>query len=49
MGFDGMFFGRADYQDFADRYATKTMEMIWKGSANLGNYHDRYNQRKDQL
>jgi hypothetical protein len=49
MGFDGLFFGRADYQDFADRYATKTMEMIWKGSANLGNYQYRYNQRKDQL
>jgi hypothetical protein len=36
MGFDGLFFGRADYQDFEQRNATKTMEMIWKGSANLG-------------
>lgn len=36
MGFDGLFFGRADYQDFAQRKSTKTMEMIWKGSASLG-------------
>lgn len=36
MGFDGLFFGRADYQDIRNRFATKTMEMVWKGSANLG-------------
>ena len=36
MGFDGLFFGRADYQDFQERNSKKTMEMIWKGSANLG-------------
>ncbi len=36
MGFDGLFFGRVDIQDYAERYKTKTMEMIWKGSANLG-------------
>ncbi len=36
MGFDGLFFGRNDYQDFDLRNRTKTMEMIWKGSANLG-------------
>jgi hypothetical protein len=36
MGFDGLFFGRADYQDHQHRYDTKTMEMVWKGSANLG-------------
>jgi lysosomal alpha-mannosidase len=35
MGFDGLFFGRVDVQDYAQRSATKTMEMIWKGSANL--------------
>ncbi|CAF1146005.1 unnamed protein product [Rotaria sordida] len=35
MGFDGLFFGRADYQDIAKRNMTKTMEMIWKGSVNL--------------
>jgi lysosomal alpha-mannosidase len=36
MGFDGLFFGRLDYQDYNQRNLTKTMEMIWKGSANLG-------------
>ena len=36
MGFDGLFFGRLDLQDFAARFQAKTMEMIWKGSANLG-------------
>ncbi|CAF3855565.1 unnamed protein product [Rotaria magnacalcarata] len=36
MGFDGLFFGRVDFQDYAIRNMTKTMEMIWKGSANLG-------------
>ncbi|UJR33645.1 hypothetical protein I4U23_021078 [Adineta vaga] len=36
MGFDGLFFGRVDFQDYAERFRTKTMEMIWKGSANLG-------------
>jgi hypothetical protein len=38
MGFDGLFFGRVDYQDYTQRNATKTMEMIWKGSTNLGQY-----------
>ena len=36
MGFDGLFFGRVDLQDYAHRNDTKTMEMIWKGSSNLG-------------
>jgi lysosomal alpha-mannosidase len=35
MGFDGLFFGRADYEDYQTRNRTKTMEMVWKGSANL--------------
>ncbi|CAF3848079.1 unnamed protein product, partial [Rotaria sp. Silwood1] len=35
MGFDGLFFGRADYDDRATRNRTKTMEMVWKASANL--------------
>ncbi|CAF4962358.1 unnamed protein product, partial [Rotaria sp. Silwood1] len=35
MGFDGLFFGRADYDDYATRNRTKTMEMVWKASANL--------------
>ena len=35
MGFDGLFFGRVDYQDRIKRIATKTQEMLWKASANL--------------
>jgi alpha-mannosidase len=46
MGFDGLFFGRADYQDIQERNATKTMEMIWKGSANLGKYPYRFRMLK---
>jgi hypothetical protein len=36
MGFDGLFFGRADFDDIATRNRTKTREMVWKASANLG-------------
>ena len=36
MGFDGLLFGRLDYQDKLNRLQTKTAEMVWKGSANLG-------------
>jgi len=36
MGFDGLLFGRLDYQDKLTRLETKTAEMVWKGSANLG-------------
>ncbi|CAF3757591.1 unnamed protein product [Rotaria sordida] len=36
MGFDGLFFGRADYQDIEQRQKIKTMEMIWQASTNLG-------------
>jgi hypothetical protein len=36
MGFDGLFQGRVDYQDWQTRNRTKTMEMVWKASANLG-------------
>ena len=36
MGFDGLFFSRADYQDIQTRNSTRTMEMLWKASANLG-------------
>lgn len=36
MGFDGFFFGRLDYQDKNNRLSTKTMEMVWNASANLG-------------
>lgn len=37
MGFDGLLFGRLDYQDKNQRLKHKTMEMIWKGSPSLGN------------
>nr|XP_016945444.1 lysosomal alpha-mannosidase isoform X2 [Drosophila suzukii] len=40
MGFDGMFFGRLDYQDKDERLMTKNAEMIWHGSANLGEESD---------
>jgi lysosomal alpha-mannosidase len=36
MGFDGLLFGRLDYQDKLTRLQTKTAEMVWQGSANLG-------------
>ncbi|XP_075149649.1 lysosomal alpha-mannosidase II isoform X2 [Haematobia irritans] len=35
MGFDGLFFGRLDYQDKDERLMTKKAEMIWRASANL--------------
>ena len=35
MGFDGLFFARADYQDKDTRIKSKTLEMIWKASQNL--------------
>jgi hypothetical protein len=38
MGFDGLFFGKFDYQDHQHRNTTKTMELVWKGSANLGQH-----------
>ena len=36
FGFDGLFFGRLDYQDKAKREKTKTMELMWRGSDDLG-------------
>jgi len=36
MGFDALFFGRADFQDIGLRNQTQTREMVWKASANLG-------------
>lgn len=40
MGYDGMFFARLDWQDKSHRMNTKTPEMIWHGSANLGENAD---------
>ena len=36
MGFDGMLFGRLDYQDKNTRLGHRTGEFIWKGSPRLG-------------
>lgn len=36
MYFDGLFFGRLDYQDKDEREKTKTMEHVWKPSSSLG-------------
>lgn len=36
IGFDGVFFARADYADKANRLQKKEAEFIWHGSANLG-------------
>jgi hypothetical protein len=36
MGFDGFFFGRADFVDIGTRNQTQTKEMVWKASASLG-------------
>ncbi|XP_052781407.1 lysosomal alpha-mannosidase-like isoform X1 [Mya arenaria] len=41
FGFDGLFFGRLDYQDKNHRLNTSTMEMLWHGSPdNLGTQGD---------
>ncbi|XP_064633968.1 lysosomal alpha-mannosidase-like [Lineus longissimus] len=40
MGYDGIFFARIDEQDRVNRKATKTMEMVWQGSNNLGEAAD---------
>ncbi|XP_064609244.1 lysosomal alpha-mannosidase-like [Liolophura sinensis] len=36
MGYDGLFFGRLDYQDKDYRVNASTMEMVWEGSDDLG-------------
>ncbi|XP_066512258.1 lysosomal alpha-mannosidase-like [Hoplias malabaricus] len=35
MGYDGLFFGRLDYQDKQRRLQMKEMEMVWRGSESL--------------
>jgi lysosomal alpha-mannosidase len=40
LGFDGMFFARLDYRDKNRRLDDKTMDLLWRGSANLGNNTD---------
>ena len=34
MGFDGLFFGRLDFEDKNQRKSSKTMELMWNGSPN---------------
>ncbi|KAI5069031.1 hypothetical protein GOP47_0015332 [Adiantum capillus-veneris] len=36
VGFDAVFFARADYQDVLQRRKDRTMEAIWRGSKSLG-------------
>lgn len=46
LGFDGLLLGRIDYQDKDFRFRTKTAEVVWEGSHNLGenfvSNHKRY-------
>ncbi|KAM9494751.1 LOW QUALITY PROTEIN: lysosomal alpha-mannosidase [Clarias gariepinus] len=35
MGYDGLFFGRLDYQDKTRRMKMKEMEMVWRASESL--------------
>lgn len=37
MGFDGLFVGRIDQEDYRERVVTKTMEHIWRPDTSLGN------------
>ena len=32
MGYDSVFFARMDYQEYASRNASKTIEMLWRGN-----------------
>lgn len=39
FGFDGLFFGRLDYQDKDNRLKQHNMEFVWRGSPkNLGKF-----------
>ncbi|XP_072745213.1 lysosomal alpha-mannosidase isoform X1 [Anoplolepis gracilipes] len=40
MGFDGMLFGRIDYQDKSKRLREQSMEFIWRSSPSLGKQAD---------
>ena len=40
MSFDGFFFGRIDYGDKSLRLKQQRMEMVWRGSRNLGQDSD---------
>lgn len=36
MGYDGLFFSRLDWREKSTRLLSKTPEMLWQGSQNLG-------------
>ena len=36
VGFEALFFGRIDYQDYDTRAKTKSLEWLWQASASLG-------------
>jgi hypothetical protein len=36
VGFDGIFWGRGDYEDKEKRLKERSMEFIWRGSKSLG-------------
>ena len=36
VGFDGLFFGRIDYQDRANRLINKSLEVVWSASESYG-------------
>uniref|UniRef100_A0A6P7G4R3 Lysosomal alpha-mannosidase-like n=1 Tax=Diabrotica virgifera virgifera TaxID=50390 RepID=A0A6P7G4R3_DIAVI len=36
VGFDGLLLGRIDYQEKDFRLSTKTAEVVWRSSQNLG-------------
>ncbi|KAL6744840.1 hypothetical protein V8C86DRAFT_268715 [Haematococcus lacustris] len=40
LGFDALFFGRADYQDMDIRRAQHAMELVWRGAASYGRCAD---------
>ncbi|XP_050428079.1 lysosomal alpha-mannosidase-like [Adelges cooleyi] len=40
FGYDGLFFGRLDYEEKSQRLRNKTAEMIWQSSPNLGRSAD---------
>lgn len=38
LGFDGLLLGRIDFQDKLYKFNSKSAEMVWEGSDNLGRY-----------
>ncbi|XP_025413400.1 lysosomal alpha-mannosidase-like isoform X2 [Sipha flava] len=44
FGYDGLFFGRLDYEEKKQRLLNKTAEMIWQSSPNIGSSADLYTQ-----